>query len=67
MTGRTFTEEELDSAAEGMAVAALHDCPDRIYDFLTQSQISGMRDDLRAAIKTSLLFDLMNHLEGFDE
>lgn len=63
MTGPTFSEAELDAAAEEMARAAMHDCPDRIYDFLTESQLDALRDDIRTVSKTSLLFSLMNHLE----
>lgn len=67
MTGRTFSEVELDAAAEAMASAAMHDCPDRIYDFLTQSQLGGLREDVRAVAKTALLFSLMNHLANEEE
>lgn len=57
-----FTETELDEAADKAASGALGELPDRIYDFLAESQIEGMRADLRDFIKTGLLFDLMNHL-----
>lgn len=67
MTSPAFSEAELDAAAEAMASAAMHDCPDRIYDFLTQSQLEGLRDDVRAVAKTTLLFSLMNHLEPATE
>lgn len=63
MSRPIFTEAELDAAADAMAGGAIYECPDRIHDFLTDSQLKGLREDLRAAIKTSLLFDLMNHLE----
>ena len=59
----TFTEKQLDEAAEKMAGGAMYECPDRIYDFLTEAQIEGLRADIREFVKTSLLFDVMNHLE----
>lgn len=61
-TRTVFTEAELDAAAEAMVSAALHDCPDRIHDFLSEAQLDGLRADLSEAIKTSFLFDLMNNL-----
>ena len=63
MSGSVFTEAELDVAADKMAGGAMYECPNRIHDFLTETQAAALRSDLREAIKTSLLFDLMNHLE----
>lgn len=66
MTRTIFTEADLDAAADKMAFGAMHECPNRIYDFLTESQCAGLRDDVRTFAKTALLFLLMNHLEADD-
>lgn len=59
----TFTEKQLDGAALLAAAGAIGDLPDKFISFLTNSQIGALQEDIRAAVKTSLLFSLMNHLD----
>ena len=59
----TFTEKQIDGAACQAAHAAVVGLPDELVSFLTNSQLGGLQSDVWEFIKTSLLFDLMNHLE----
>ena len=59
----TFTEKQLDGAALLAAVGAIGGLPQPLADFLTQSQLRELQAEIREAVKTSLLFSLMNHLE----
>lgn len=57
-----FTEKQLDGAAILVAAEAMTGLPESLEDFLTQSQLSELHDEIRDVVKESLLFSLMNHL-----